>query len=183
MTTQSLSWVMTLAVNGTHSLSTKFNVVLLMIRSMKHTQLVRLNDKLFPGSFLESVTWLSNSSIFYHMMSWKWKMDQSNVSIQVTCQVVVDWQRPAKSNYDLLLSSTSKFNWMHYLNDVKLFLIYQMIYICDENEKIYMKIYSEWFKFIVMIWHNGTPNNGSSFYFVLVTLFTMQTTTIIFMSL
>ena len=30
---------------------------------MKPTRLVRLNDKLFPGSFLESVTWLSNSSI------------------------------------------------------------------------------------------------------------------------
>ena len=115
---------------------------------------------------------------FYHMMSWKWKMDQSNVSIQVTCQVVVDWQRPAKSNYDLLLSSTSKFKWMHYLIDVKLFWIYQMIYNCDEDEKIYIKIYSDWFKFIVVISHNRTPNNGSSFYFVLVTLFTMQTTTI-----
>ena len=54
-----------------------------------------------------------------------------------------------------------------------------MIYNCDENGKIYMKIYSDWFKFIVMISHNGTPNNGSSFYFVLVTLFTMQTTAII----
>ena len=115
---------------------------------------------------------------FYHMMSWQWNMDQSNVSVQVTCQVVVDWQRPAKSNYDLLVSSTSKFNWMHYLIDVKRFWIYQMIYNCDENEKIYMKIYSDWFKFIVMISHNGTPNNGGSFYFVLVTLFTMQTTTI-----
>ena len=73
--------------------------------------------------------------LFYHMMSWKWKMDQSYVSIQVTYQVVVDWQRPAKSNYDLLLSSTSKFNWMHYSNDVKLFQIYQMIYNCDEDEK------------------------------------------------
>ena len=34
------------------------------------------------------------------------------------------------------------------------------------------------FKFIVMISHNGIPNNGGSFYFVLVTLFTMQKTTI-----
>ena len=66
------------------------------------------------------------SGSFYHMMSWKWKMDQSYVSIQVTCQVVVDWQRPAKSNYDLLLSSTSKFNWMHYLNDVKLLFVMRM---------------------------------------------------------
>ena len=69
----------------------------------------------------ENINICKDNEWFYHMMSWKWKMDQSNVSIQVTCQVVVDWQRPAKSNYDLLLSSTSKFNWMHYLNDVKLF--------------------------------------------------------------
>ena len=67
---------------------------------------------------------------------------------------------------------------MHYLNDVKLFQIYQMIYNWDENEKIYINIYSDWFKFIVMISHNGTPNNGGSFYFVLVTLVIMQTTTI-----
>ena len=53
-----------------------------------------------------------------------------------------------------------------------------MIYNCDDDEKIYLKIYSDCFKFIVMISHNGTPNNGSLFYFVLVTLFTMQTTTI-----
>ena len=53
-----------------------------------------------------------------------------------------------------------------------------MIYNCDEDEKICMKIYSDCFKLIVMISHNGTPNNGSSFYIVLVTLFTMQTTTI-----
>ena len=111
-------------------------------------------------------------------MSWKWNMDQSNVSVQVTCQVVVDWQQPAKSNYDLLLSSKSKFNWIHYLNDVEIFQIYQIIYNCDENEKIYMKIHSDWFKFVIMISHNGTPNNGGSFYFVLVTLFTMQKTTI-----
>ena len=56
-----------------------------------------------------------------------------------------------------------------------------MIYNCNENEKIYMKIHSDGSKFIVMISHNGTPNNGGSFYFVLVTLFTMQKTT--FMSL
>ena len=36
---------------------------------MKHTRLVRLNDKLFPGSFLESVTWLSNSSISHNPQS------------------------------------------------------------------------------------------------------------------
>ena len=46
-----------------------------------------------------------------------------------------------------------------------------------------MKIYSDRFKFIVMISHNGTPNNGGSFYFVLVTLFTMQTTTIMSMQI
>ena len=80
---------------------------------------------------------------FYHMMSLKWNMDQSNVSVQVTCQVVVDWQRPAKSNYDLLLSSTSKFNWNALFKLVELFQIYQMIYNCDENEKIYMKIHSD----------------------------------------
>ena len=53
-----------------------------------------------------------------------------------------------------------------------------MIYNCDENEKIYMKIYSDGFKFIVKISHTGTPNNGGSHYFVMMTLFTMQTTTI-----
>ena len=53
-----------------------------------------------------------------------------------------------------------------------------MLYNCDEDEKIYKKIYSDCFKFIVMISHNVTPNNGRSFYFVPVTLFTMQTTAI-----
>ena len=46
-----------------------------------------------------------------------------------------------------------------------------MIYHCDENEKIFMKIYSDCFKFIVRISHNETPNNGGSHYFVMVTLF------------
>ena len=41
-------------------------------------------------------------STFYHMMGWKWNVDKSNLSIQVTCRVVVNWQWPAKSNYDLL---------------------------------------------------------------------------------
>ena len=35
-----------------------------------------------------------------------------------------------------------------------------MIYNSDENLKIYMKIDSDWFKFIVMISHTRTPNNG-----------------------
>ena len=67
-------------------------------------------------------------------MSWKWNMDQSNVSVQVTCQDVINWQRPAKSNYYLLLSLTSKFNWMHYLNDVKINPSNDL-YNCDENER------------------------------------------------
>ena len=54
-----------------------------------------------------------------------------------------------------------------------------MIHNCDENEKIYMKIYSDLFKFIVLISHNGTPQQWwLTLYFVLVTLFTMQITTI-----
>ena len=83
---------------------------------------VNINNSIIACVFNQSDAALGGCYLwFYHMMSWKWNMDQSNVSVQVTCQVVVDWQRPAKSNYDLLLSSTSKFNWMHYLNDVKLF--------------------------------------------------------------
>ena len=86
--------------------------------------------------------------IYYYRMQSSliaaWNMDQSNhVFVQVTGQVVINWQRPAKSNYDLFLSFISKFNWMHYFNDVKLFWMYQMIYYCDENETIYMKINSD----------------------------------------
>ena len=96
----------------------------LIERYTANTIIVALNGKL--SKIVYRSLWVGISrplvceSKFYHMMSWKWNMDQSNVSVQVTCQVVVDWQRPAKSNYDLLLSSTSKFNWIHYLNDVKL---------------------------------------------------------------
>ena len=73
-----------------------------------------------------SMTWLCRK--FYHMMSWKWNMDQSNVSVKVTCQVVVDWQRPAKSNYDLLLSSINSIEctilmmW-NYFKYIKCFII------------------------------------------------------------
>ena len=45
-------------------------------------------------------------------------------------------------------------------------------------KKNYMTIYSDRFKFNVMILHTETPNNGGSHYFVMVTLFTTQTTTI-----
>ena len=51
---------------------------------------------------------------------------------------------------------------MNYFDYVKLFLIYQMIYNCDENKK---NINENIFKFIVMISHTGTPNNGGSHYF------------------
>ena len=61
---------------------------------------------------------------------------------------------------------------------MKLFLIYQMIYNCDEKEKIYIKINSDWFKLIVMISLTGTPNNGGSHYLLMVALFTMKITTI-----
>ena len=39
-----------------------------------------------------------------------------------------------------------------------------MIHNCDEDEKIYMKIYSDCFKFIVMISHNmGLPTMVAHF--------------------
>ena len=51
-----------------------------------------------------------------------------------------------------------------------------MINNCDENEEI---MYENRFRLIqIMISHTGTPNNGGSHYFVMVTMFTMQTTTI-----
>ena len=68
---------------------------------------------------------------------------------------------------------------MDYFDVVKLFWIYQMIYNCDENEKnIEENIYLDLFKFIVNISHTGTPNNGGSHYFVMMTLFTIETTTV-----
>ena len=59
--------------------------------------------------------------------------------------------RSKLTDNDLLNPTTTCFYLLHlnsiectiYLNDVELFQIYQMIYNCDENEKIYMKIHSD----------------------------------------
>ena len=51
-----------------------------------------------------------------------------------------------------------------------------MTYNCNENEMI--DVDENRFKFIVMILHTMTPNNGGSHYFLMLTLFTIQTSTI-----
>ena len=66
---------------------------------MEHTRLVRLNDKLFPGSFLESVTWLSNSSItlskksvhfvlYQYSKTNRWRRSITNLAVSLCVRLV-----------------------------------------------------------------------------------------------
>ena len=69
---------------------------------LKHTRLVRLNhnDKLFPGFFLESVTWLSNSSItlrvlvksqsilYQYSKTNRWRRSITNLAVSLCVRLV-----------------------------------------------------------------------------------------------
>ena len=73
---------------------------------MKHTRLVRLNDNLFPGSFIESVTWLSNSSItlrvlvkksvhfvlYQYSKTNRWRRSITNLAVSLSLCVRLVWK-------------------------------------------------------------------------------------------